>query len=122
MRKIATVLTIAAILTGAAAIAALAEEPKKAETSITGYVTDSMCKGDGAKPGHKECALKCAKEKGAKLGVWDADAAKFYELDDQKKATEFAGDIVTVTGTLDEATGTLKVTSIAKAEKEKKDK
>ena len=122
MRKIATVLTIAAILTGAAAIAALAEEPKKAETSITGYVTDSMCKGDGAKPGHKECALKCAKEKGAKLGVWDADAAKFYALDDQKKATEFAGEIVTVTGTLDEAAGTLKVTSIAKAEKEKKDK
>ena len=117
MRRIAAVLTVVALLAGAVAVAAFAEEPKKAETTITGYITDSMCKGDGAKPGHRDCALKCAKEKKGKLGVWDADAAKFYALDDQKKAMEFAGEIVTVTGTLDEATGTLKVISIAKAEK-----
>jgi hypothetical protein len=117
MRKIAAVLTIAALLTGAAAVAAFAEESKKAETTVTGYITDSMCKGEGAKPGHRDCALKCAKEKGGKLGVWDAAASMFYALDDQKKAMEFAGEVVTVTGTLDEVTGTLKVTSIAKAEK-----
>jgi len=120
MRKIAAVLTITALLAGAAAVAAYAEEAKKAETTVTGYITDSMCKGDGAKPGHRDCALKCFKEKGAKLGVWDAAAEKFYALDDQKKAEEFAGEVVTVTGTLDEAGGTLKVASISKKE-EKKD-
>ena len=116
MRRIAAVLTITALLAGAAAVAAFAGEEKKAEITVTGYITDSMCKGEGAKPGHKDCAVKCAQEKKAKLGVWDAEASKFYALDDQKKATEFAGEIVTVTGTLDKAGETLKVISIAKAE------
>jgi hypothetical protein len=86
-----------------------------AETSVSGYITDSHCKGEGAKDGHKDCALKCAHEKGAKLGVWDAASSKFYTLDDQKKAEEFAGMSVTVKGTVEGET--LKVASITKAEK-----
>ena len=117
MRKALMIATVAAFLISIVGAAALAADVKKAETSITGYVTDSMCKGEGAKEGHKDCAIKCAKEKGAKLGVWDATASKFYELDDQKKAMEFAGEMVTVKGTVDDATGTLKATSISKAEK-----
>jgi hypothetical protein len=116
MRKFVA-LTAAVLVVGLLGAAAFADEAKKAETSVTGYITDSHCKGEGAKAGHKDCAVKCANEKGAKLGVWDSATSKFYALDDQKKAGEFAGEMVTVKGVVDEATGTLKVGSIAKAEK-----
>ncbi len=117
MRKTMTLVAVAAFVFGLAGAAAFAAEEKKAETTITGYITDSMCKGEGAKEGHKDCAIKCAKEKGFKLGIWDSGASKFYALDDQKKAMEFAGEMVTVKGMIDEAAGTMKVASIAKAEK-----
>ena len=117
MKRFASGLAIAALLVCVAGVPAFAGESKKVATTVTGYVTDSMCKGEGAKEGHKDCALKCAREKGGKLGIWDAAASKFYALDDQKKAEEFAGENVTVKGTVDEATGTLKAENIAKAEK-----
>lgn len=117
MRKTMSLVAVAALLLGIVGAAAFAADAKKAETTVTGWMTDSMCKGEGAKEGHKDCAIKCAKEKGAKLGVWDATAGKFYALEDQKKAMEFAGEMVTVKGVVDEAAGTVKVTSIAKAEK-----
>ena len=83
------------------------------EQTVTGFVTDSHCKGDGAKDGHRECALKCAREKGGKLGVWDAAAGRFYPLQDQAQAEEFAGYRVTARGTLD-AAGVLKASSIVR--------
>ena len=95
---------------------AWAGEVKGGETTVSGYITDSHCKADGAKEGHRDCAMKCV-EKGAKLGVWDAANGKFYTLDDQKKAGEFAGMSVTVKGTVDEATGMMKISGIAKTEK-----
>jgi hypothetical protein len=103
----------AALILGMTGLTAFAADEKKAETSVTGYITDSHCKGEGAKEGHKDCALKCAKEKGAKLGVWDAASSKFYTLDDQKKAEEFAGMSVTVKGMVDGEN--MKVSSITKA-------
>jgi len=117
MRKFAPRLAIAALLVCIAGAPAYAGEAKKVGMTVTGYVTDSMCQGEGAKEGHKDCALKCAREKGGKLGIWDAATSKFYALEDQKKAEEFVGENVTVTGTMDEATGTLKAESIAKTEK-----
>jgi hypothetical protein len=112
MKRLIVCLTTAALILGMTGLTAFAADEKKAESSITGYITDSHCKGEGAKEGHKDCALKCAKEKGAKLGVWDAANSKFYTLDDQKKAESFAGMSVTVKGTVDG--DTLKVTSIEK--------
>ena len=117
MRKLAICLVAAAFLVGLVGTAALAGDAKKTETTVTGYITDSHCKGEGAKDGHKDCAVKCAKEKGATLGIWDAATSKFWALDDQKKALEFAGEMVTVKGMADETAGTLKVATIAKAEK-----
>ena len=114
MRKLAVCLAATLLILGLTNVSGFAAEEKKAAaSSITGYITDSHCKGEGAKEGHKDCALKCAKEKGAKLGIWDAAASKFYTLDDQKKAEEFAGMNVTVTGTVEGEN--LKVASIAKA-------
>lgn len=117
MKKLATCLIAALFLVGALSVVSFAGDEKKAEASVTGYVTDSHCKGEGAKDGHKECALKCFKEKGAKLGIWDSASSKFWAIDDQKKAEEFAGENVTVKGVVDEASGTIKVASISKAEK-----
>ncbi len=117
MKKTLSLVAVAALLLGIVGATVLAADAKKAETTISGYVTDSMCKGEGAKEGHKDCAIKCATKQGAKLGVWDAASSKFYALEDQKKAMDFAGEMVTVKGTIDDATGTMKATSIAKAEK-----
>ncbi len=112
MKKI-SVMTACALVLGLVAVGLVSAADAKA-TTITGYVTDSHCKDMGAKEGHKDCALKCAHEKGGKLGVWDATSSKFYAFDDQKKAEEFAGSTVTVTGTVEGET--IKVASIAKAE------
>jgi hypothetical protein len=114
MKKFFACLTAAALMLSLGNVVSFADNEKKAETTVTGFIVDSHCKGEGAKDGHKDCALKCAKEKGATLGVWDAASSKFYALDDQKKAQEFAGSSVTVKGTVDGET--IRVSSIAKAE------
>ena len=114
MKKVFACLTAALLMVALGNVVSFAADEKKTETTVTGYITDSHCKGEGAKEGHKDCALKCAHEKGAKLGVWDAANSKFYTLDDQKKAEEFAGSSATVKGTVDGET--LKISSITKAE------
>lgn len=116
MRKLMIVAAAAALLVGLMTATAMAGDAKGGETTVSGYITDSHCKADGAKEGHRDCAMKCV-EKGAKLGVLDAASGKFYTLDDQKKAGEFAGMSVTVKGVVDEATGMMKVSGIAKTEK-----
>src|SRR5437867_5565064 len=118
MREFAICLTVMAFVVGVLAVGAFAQDKKAAaEVTVTGYVTDTHCNGEGAKAGHTECALKCYKEKGAKLAVWDATNGKALILDDQKKAEKFAGEEVTVKGVVDETTSTIKVSSISKSEK-----
>ena len=114
MKKFFACMAAALLIVALGNVVSFAGDEKKAETTVTGFITDSHCKGEGAKDGHKDCALKCEKEKGATLGVWDATNSKFYTLDDQKKAEEFAGSSVTVKGTVDGET--IKVSSITKAE------
>jgi Protein of unknown function (DUF5818) len=120
MRRLAICLTVIAFVVAVSGMSALAQDKKPAEATVTGYITDTHCKGEGAKEGHKDCALKCYKEKGAQLAIWDSASGKAWVLDDQKKAEEFAGESVTVKGVVDEATMTIKVASIAKAPKDKK--
>ena len=83
--------------------------------TFTGTITDSMCGGDhkAMKMGTDEkCVTECVKM-GAKYALWDGKTA--YELSDQKTPAKFAAKKVTVTGTLDEKTKTIKVDSIAPA-------
>jgi hypothetical protein len=47
----------------------------------------------------KECTLECVKA-GSKYVLADVDHGKVYQLNDQKKPEEFAGQRVRVTGTL----------------------
>ncbi len=83
------------------------------DMTYTGWVSDEACAKDFAKAGnaeHKGCATGCLSRGG---GVALVSEAGFHLLDiTNEKAIENLGMEVTVMGTLDEATNTIKVTSI----------
>jgi hypothetical protein len=84
-----------------------------AAETFTGTVTDSMCGGDhkAMKMGADEkCSHECVRM-GQKYALWDGKAA--YVLSDQKTAGKLAGQKVTVSGTMDAKTKTIKVSSMA---------
>ncbi len=84
-----------------------------ADSSLTGWISDSQCGVKGANEKGGECTTKCVKEHGAKyVFVNDADK-KIYVVDAQDKAAPHAGHHVVVTGTVDG--GNLKLTSIEMA-------
>ncbi|HUZ47725.1 MAG TPA: DUF5818 domain-containing protein [Terriglobia bacterium] len=91
--------------------------------AFTGEIMDSMCAGMG---GHdqmlqsgkvksaRECTLECVKM-GAKFVLYNPETKTTYQLDDQTKPEQFAGDKVMVNGTLDSSTKTLHVENITAA-------
>lgn len=62
----------------------------------------------------KACTLGCVKA-GAQYVLYDSATKTTYQLDDQKKPEQFAGQEVTVTGNLDPADGTIHVANIKSA-------
>jgi hypothetical protein len=60
----------------------------------------------------KMCTENCVKM-GSKYVLYDAATKKVYQLDDQTKPQQFAGQNVKVTGTVDKAGETIHVTNIA---------
>src|SRR3982751_1925685 len=83
--------------------------------TFTGTITDSMCeKADhsGMKmgPTDAECARACNEEHDAAFVLYAGKTV--YALSDQKTPAAFAGRKVTVTGTLDAKTNTIRVESI----------
>ncbi len=69
-----------------------------ADTSLTGWISDSNCGAKGANAKAGECTTKCVKEKGAKyVFVNDADQ-KVYAIDAQDQVAAHAGHHVTVKG------------------------
>ena len=81
-----------------------------ADTSLTGWISDSKCGAKGANAKAGECTTKCVKEHGAKyVFVNDADK-KVYVVDAQDKVAAHAGHHVTVKGSVDGEN--LKLTSI----------
>jgi len=86
-----------------------------ADQTFTGAVTDSMCGKDHSamKMGaNANCATACVKA-GAKYALLAGQ--KVYTLSDQSAPEKFAGKQVTVSGSLDEKTGVIRVTKIAPA-------
>ena len=86
--------------------------------TFTGTVTDSMC----AEADHSrmrmgstdaECAIACISAHGATYVLYDGKDV--YTLSDQERPEKFAGQKVTVTGTLDAKTKTIQVDAIAAA-------
>jgi len=93
---------------------------RAADRTFTGEIMDSQCaqmgshdnmmKSEGAKNA-KECAIACVKS-GGKYALYDPAAKRAYQLDNQKKARDYAGQRVTITGTLDSASDSIHITTI----------
>jgi len=123
MRKIAIGTVASVLLLGAGLTLAK-------DQTFTGEIYDSQCAKNGshammlAKEGMagKEndpmartmCTKNCVKM-GGKYVLFDAAKKTTYELDDQQKPVDFAGQKVKVKGTFDKATKTIHVTSIEAA-------
>jgi len=114
--KSITILAAAMFLTIGIAAGAAAQ---KGET-FSGEIMDSACAKAGTHAGMmkshpgltaKACTEACVKN-GAKYVLYDSANKKVYDLDDQKKPAEYAGDKVKVNGTLDKASNTIHVSSI----------
>ena len=104
----------------AAAISTSAQADQKGEEkTVVGYISDSMCGLDHSamKMGDdKTCTLKCVDGR-AKFILADRTHKIINALDDagRKKAREFAGQKVTVTGQVEAKTKTIRVTKIEAA-------
>ena len=106
MRTICMVFIAALTLTGA-------EAPK----TFTGVITDTMC---GAKPhsammkdkSEAECVRSCIK---GPFGYALYDGANVMKLSDQKTPAKYSAQKVKVTGTYDQKSKTLTVSSIEPA-------
>lgn len=87
--------------------------------TFTGVITDSMCDNADHKDMHMasdaKCVVECVKGMNGKYMLYDAAAKASYALSDQKTPEKFAAKKVTVTGTLDAKSKTIKVDSIALA-------
>ena len=98
------------------AVAAISAAP--ATQTFTGVITDDMCGKaghDGMRmgPTDAECTLACISAHGAAYVLYDGKTE--YALSDQRTPEAFAGQKVTVTGTLDAKTKTIHVESIRAA-------
>jgi len=84
----------------AAGIALALPKSAPATKTFVGSIGDSMCGLKHMMAGDdKACTLECVKN-GAKFVLVDAAHKKVYQLSDQKKPEQFAGQKVKVTGTL----------------------
>lgn len=91
--------------------------------AFNGDIMDETCANlgshDGMMKSHadikdaKDCTLACVKS-GSKFVLYDGASKTVYELDDQQKPVQFAGEKVRVMGTLDNTTHTIHVTDIKK--------
>lgn len=98
----------------AASFSSAAAEGAEKQKTFTGSISDSMCGLKHMMPGgDKECTLKCVSG-GSKFVLADTQHKKVYELSDQEKPKEFAGQKVKVTGTL--SGNTISVSSIEVAQ------
>jgi hypothetical protein len=71
---------------------------------------DMMMKQKGSKDA-AECTRACVRD-GGKLVLYDSTHQKVYQLADQQKAMQFAGQQVTVTGSYDEGNNRLRVDDV----------
>ena len=99
---------------------------RAADRSFTGEIMDSSCakmgshammqKGkDATDPAVKKACTEACVKAGGKYVLYNATRKTVYELDDQTKPADFAGQKVKVTGSYDAATKTIHVTDITPA-------
>lgn len=84
-----------------AGIWTLVAHAKGTGDSWKGYVTDTWCGVNrDTKAPSVECTNLCVKTKGAKFAFYNLADKKVYILNPQSLAGEYAGQLVTVTGTV----------------------
>jgi hypothetical protein len=116
MKKLASGILAALLLTGISIAA-----PK--DKTYTGQIMDNECahmgsheammKKEGTKDA-KDCTLACVKG-GGKYVLYNSTTKKTYQLDDQTKPEQFAGQNVTVSGSFDMSAKAIHVTGIQPA-------
>jgi hypothetical protein len=98
------------VLIAAASVAAFAAETQQ---SFTGVITDTMCgKTHGMVQGQPDdkCIAMCVKGTSSQYALYDGKTV--LKLSDQKMPAKYGARRVKVTGTLNEKTQTIKVSSI----------
>ena len=105
--------SVLAVLLAAAAVSA----PRPAQT-FTGTISDDMCALAGHAsmrmgPTDADCTRACVSLHGASYVL--LDGKNVYVLSDQKMPDRFAGQKVSVVGTLDQKTKTIRVESVTAA-------
>ena len=109
MKKLVSRTLVLAVVLGFG-LAALASAQ---EGTWTGWVTEDHCAAAGAKAAHKDCAVKCVKEKGAKWALYNpADKSTFILSGDDAMMMKMAASEVTVKGTMDKEKKMITVTSM----------
>ena len=94
------------------------------ERTFSGEIMDSICAKEGShaamekahgtpvdRSSDRACALACAKT-GGSFVLYDPATKTVYQLSDQAKAEQFAGDKVKVTGDYEDSSQTITVTKI----------
>jgi hypothetical protein len=118
MRK-AAIWSLPILLLGLLSLRAVGQQPNNTPMSFTGEIMDNECAAAGShtdmmqKEGFKtakDCALGCVKA-GGQFVLFGLNKTT-YQLDDQEKPVDYAGQKVTVIGTYDGATKTIHVQSI----------
>lgn len=109
MKKLSNVLGLAAALLFSLGLASSANA--KSHT-WTGWVSDSSCGAKGMSADHKDCAMKCVKEKGASYVFVNSKTKKVYAIQNQDAVTDAdLGQEVTLSGSVNKD-GSIKADSI----------
>jgi hypothetical protein len=114
------------LLIGCAGVVQASSGPARAQQqnnqpiAYTGEITDSACAASGSHAammskegikGSKECVLQCVKD-GSKFVLYIPTTKTVYNLDDQDKPQDYAGEKVTIVGTYDGPSKTIHIVSI----------
>jgi hypothetical protein len=110
---------VAAVLSAVALIAAPAAESKLVQDTISGTLSDSMCKGShtamikmgGYGKTAVSCTQKCLKE-GNSLVLIDKKTKAVYSLQNPGPAKKYAGKNVVITGHIDSASKVVHIHSV----------
>jgi hypothetical protein len=101
-------------------IRAIGQQQNNTPMSFTGEIMDDQCAADGThsammqKEGFKtakDCTIGCVKGK-VQFVLYGSGDKKIYQLDDQEKPADYAGQKVTIIGTYDGATKTIHIQTI----------
>jgi len=98
MRK---VLSIAGVATLFVCMFSLAAMARPESSTWTGWISDSGCGAKGTSADHKDCALKCVHEKGAKFVFVNSESKQVFNIHNQDAVQDSnVGMEVQVTGHL----------------------